>query len=84
MRFSLILTLLVGPLLAQQIPPQMSECEAGSCKGTWTFNGQIGSGRWSNGTSAQLRVERYGADGVVIRRTDTSGPTVGLTAVYSP
>src|SRR5215203_923897 len=69
---------------ASRIPHHMTVCEGTdqmTC-GTWTFTGIEGTGRWSNGAAANLTIQQFDPKRVVIRRTDTSGSSVGLTAIY--
>jgi len=63
-------------------PVTMTECEGTKVCGTWTFLGSQGNGQWPSGETANLSVEHFDADSVVIRRTDSTGPAAGLTAVY--
>ena len=73
---------------AASAPPQasspvtMTECEGVNNCATWTFLGSQGNGQWPSGEIANLSVEHYDADSVVIRRADSTGPSAGLTAVY--
>lgn len=60
----------------------MTECEGVNNCATWTFLGKQGNGRWSSGEIASLSVETVQGDQVVIQRTDSSGPSAGLTATY--
>ena len=71
------------------VPANLFSCETAGCNaqspqyGQWTFMGTKGQATWSRlRVTAQLTVERYDADQVVIRRVDNIGPTQGLTAVY--
>ena len=64
-------------------PVTMTECEGTNNCGTWTFLGAQGNGQWPSGEVANLSVERYDADSVVIRRADSTGSAAGLTAVYT-
>jgi hypothetical protein len=64
------------------LPVKVSECEAGQC-GVWEFNGNGGTARWPSGAQATLTVEKFGFDGVTVRRNDYSGSTPGFVAVYS-
>ena len=69
---------------ASRIPRHMTECEGTdqmTC-GTWTFTGIEGTGRWSNGAAANLTIQQFDPKWVIIRRTDTSGTSAGLTAIY--
>ena len=50
--------------------------------GDWTFTGLNGHGHWKSGVESTLRVDPPQGDEIVIHRTDTSGPTAGLTATY--
>jgi hypothetical protein len=70
-------------------PSSVFSCEGPLCNpssggyGTWTFSGSLGHGIWSKGgIEAELIVERFDSDAVVIRRKDTVGNNVGATAVY--
>ena len=62
----------------------MSECEGrdNSTCGTWTFTGNEGIGKWQHGAIADLTVQQFDPAWVIIRRTDSSGISAGLTAVY--
>lgn len=82
--------LLRRPVAAQTIPPKMTECEGGQCvpggggPGIWTFNGRRGHGQWpGSGAIANLTVERFDPDDIVIKRTDVMGRTPGITAIYT-
>jgi hypothetical protein len=61
----------------------MTECEGVNNCATWTFLGSQGNGQWPSGEVANLSVERYDTDSVVIRRADSTGSSAGLTAVYT-
>jgi hypothetical protein len=51
--------------------------------GAWIFRGAKGDARWPNGSKASLTVERFDANGVIIRREDTTDSrTAGESAVY--
>lgn len=71
-----------------QFPSVLNECEEGQCTGgkpgsTWVFHGLIGKARWSNGAIADLIIEQFDADGIVIQRIDLpTSISYGLTAVY--
>lgn len=65
------------------VPVTMTECEGTNNCATWTFLGSQGNGQWPSGEVANLSVERYDADTVVIRRADSTGSSAGLTAVYT-
>jgi len=64
-------------------PVTMTECEGVNNCATWTFLDTQGNGQWPSGEIANLSVERYDNDSVVIRRADSTGPSAGLTAVYT-
>ncbi|MGA1988121.1 MAG: hypothetical protein ABSG72_17780 [Candidatus Sulfotelmatobacter sp.] len=63
-------------------PVTMTECEGTNNCATWTFLGSQGNGQWPSGEVANLTVENFDADTVVIRRADSTGVAAGLTAVY--
>jgi hypothetical protein len=63
-------------------PVTMTECEGTNNCATWTFLGTQGNGQWPSGETANLSVEKFDADSVVIRRADSTGGSAGLTAVY--
>jgi hypothetical protein len=65
------------------VPVTMTECEGTNNCATWTFLGAQGNGQWPSGEVANLSVERYDANSVVIRRADSTGASAGLTAVYT-
>jgi hypothetical protein len=65
------------------VPVTMTECEGTNNCATWTFLGGQGNGQWPSGEMANLSVEHFDADTVVIRRADSTGPSAGLTAVYN-
>jgi len=69
--------------LAQTIPARLSECETYGCGGDWRFNDRKGTAHWPNGAEAELTVERWDQDQVIIRRKDISAQTLGATAVYT-
>ena len=60
----------------------MIECEGTNTCGTWAFLGSQGNGQWPSGETADLSVQHFDADAIMIRRADSSGPSTGLTAVY--
>lgn len=65
------------------VPVTMTECEGTNNCATWTFLGAQGNGQWPSGEVANLSVERYDANSVVIGRADSTGSSAGLTAVYT-
>lgn len=64
------------------LPAKISECEASQC-GVWEFSGHGGEAHWPSGAKATLTPERFGFDGVTVRRNDISGSTKGFVAVYT-
>ena len=75
---------------AQNLPTKLLECEGGQCvpggggPGNWAFNGRQGHAEWPrSGAVANLVIERFDFDGIVIRRVDFAGRTPGITAVYT-
>ena len=75
---------------AENLPTKLTECESGQCvpggggPGDWTFNGRQGHGEWRlQGAKANLTIERFDFDSVVIRREDVVGRTPGITAIYT-
>lgn len=68
---------------AKAVPVSMTECEGVNNCATWTFLGTQGNGQWPSGEIANLSVERYDDNSVVIRRADSTGSSAGLTAVYN-
>jgi len=65
------------------VPVAMTECEGVNNCATWTFLGAQGNGQWPTGEIANLTVDRYDDNSVVIRRADSTGASAGLTAVYT-
>jgi hypothetical protein len=65
------------------VPVTMTECEGTNNCATWRFLGAQGNGQWPSGEVANLSVERYDVNSVVIRRADSTGSSAGLTAVYT-
>jgi hypothetical protein len=50
----------------------------------WTFNGTTGTATSpSNPDGARLTIEKFDSGSIVVQRNDDSGPTAGLSAVYS-
>jgi len=73
--------------LSSPAPMRLVGCEGVStelrfCGGVWTFTGTTGKAKWPNNATADLTIERFDDEQVVIRRTDT-GSSQGLTAVYT-
>ncbi len=64
------------------VPITMSECEGANDCATWTFLGKQGNGQWPSGKIANLSVENFDADTVVIHRADSTGAAAGMTADY--
>jgi enterochelin esterase family protein len=80
-----------SPSRLMRLPGKLTEteCRGNQCSGAagskaaWEFHGLIGDAQWRDGASARLVVERYDADGIVIRRIDLpNSDSYGLTAVY--
>ena len=65
------------------VPVTMTECEGKDNCATWTFLGAQGTGKWPSGEISSLMVKRYDDNSVVIERSDSTGPSAGLTAVYT-
>ncbi len=63
-------------------PVTMTECEGTNNCATWTFLGTQGNGQWPSGEIANLTVENFDDNTVVIRRADSTGSAAGLTAIY--
>lgn len=64
------------------------ECEMDDCPGAaaglWMLDGSTGTATWSNlATIADLTVERFDRDQVVIKRRNATSSQPGLTAVYT-
>lgn len=70
------------PTVSDPVSIRLAECEASLCGGLWTLDGTAGKARWPNDVVAELSVERFDQN-KVLRRKDTAGPFVGLTAVYT-
>jgi hypothetical protein len=64
-------------------PVTMTECEGVNNCATWTFLGAQGNGQWPTGEIANLTVERYDNNSVVIKRADSTGASAGLTGIYT-
>jgi hypothetical protein len=67
------------------IPKRIEVCEAAVVQycGEWSWNGREYEGHWENGIVATLRVQHLAADGILITRVDSAGPSPGLTATYT-
>jgi hypothetical protein len=78
-----VLTFCAPPTLADHLQIRLAECEATVCGGLWTLNGTTGKAQWPNDVVAELSVERFDQDKVLIHRKDIAGTFVGLTAVYT-
>jgi hypothetical protein len=72
-----------APSQSKATPVTMTECEGVNNCATWTFLGTKGNGQWPSGEVANLSVEKFDAGSVVIRRADSTGPSAGLTAIYT-
>lgn len=80
---SVALLAINSPVVAQTLPTHLYECETSGCGGDWKFTGRTGKAAWPQGVFADLTIERFDAEQVVIRRTDTGASTLGATAVYT-
>jgi len=69
--------------VAQSLPAKLSECETYGCGGEWKFSGRKGTAHWPKGVEAELTIERFDKDQVIIRRRDTNTGNLGATAVYT-
>ena len=69
------------------LPPTMHECDDSGPKPNctaWNWNGKIFTATWPDGTSAELAVDLFAPNhGVLIRRTNISGPRSGATLLYT-
>jgi hypothetical protein len=63
------------------MPSTIEESELG-VPGLWYLPGRQGMAYFANGAIAQLTVEEWDRDGVVIARQDVDGPSAGLSAIY--
>jgi len=61
----------------------MTECQGTDNCATWTLLGTQGNGQWPSGEIANLSVEKFDSNFVVIRRADSTGASAGLTAIYT-
>jgi hypothetical protein len=71
------------PTFSDHLQIRLAECEADLCGGLWTLDGTAGKAQWPNDIVAELSVERFDQDKVLIHRKDVAGPSLGLTAVYT-
>lgn len=70
-------------------PSALEDCD-GTCivahdgnLGTWTFQGDKGSGQWLRGSRAELTLQEWAGGKVTISREDTpDSQTVGVSAIY--
>lgn len=67
------------------VPATLTECETNTAQvcGTWTLTDGRYVGVWSQGTVADIFVRRWDGTEVAFRRTDTAGPSMGLTVEYT-
>jgi hypothetical protein len=75
---------LAGKQPLKGVPPQIFECELDQyCDGLWTFDGASGKAVWPRNPQvlADLTVESFSPDRIVIRRKDTT-PN-GYSVVYT-
>jgi hypothetical protein len=78
-----VLTFCSSATVSDPVPIRLAECEAFLCGGLWTLKGPEGKAQWPNDVVAELAVERFDQDKVLIHRKDVAGPSLGLTAVYT-
>jgi hypothetical protein len=64
-------------------PVTMTECEGTNNCATWTFLGTQGNGQWPSGEIANLSVDHFDDNSVVIHRADSTGSSAGLTVTYT-
>lgn len=84
---ALVLSILGSDTYGQSAnaPSSVVACEGNPCAppGTWNFEGSQGHAKWPKlGIEADLTVDRFDEEAVVIHRKDVLGPTTGLTAIY--
>lgn len=95
----LAILVLAGGLGAVQLvaqasaPTRILTCESNndSCKRpgaplnlVWVFNGVDGTATSpDNAAGSRLTIEKFDSDSIVVRRVDETGPTAGLTALYT-
>lgn len=85
---SLLVFLLLLTGLAVAEPPAglwlEEERHGGLVRGKWTYlpAARVFRAIWSNGSEAELRLEQYDDNHIVITRADTNGPCAGLRARY--
>jgi hypothetical protein len=80
-------------LFAQTAPTRILACEStnDSCKRpdatldlVWVFNGIDGTATSpANPAGSRITIEKFDSNSIVLRRVDETGPTAGLTAVYT-
>jgi hypothetical protein len=78
-----VLAFFPSPTVSDPVPIRLAECEAFLCGGLWTLNGHEGKAQWPNDVVAELSVERFDQEKVLIHRKDVAGPSLGATAVYT-
>jgi hypothetical protein len=71
------------------LPTDLAECDADQCTkpgghaGTWVFHGMTGVARQGPDSVADLTIERFDTEAIIIRRAERpSSKLFGLTAVY--
>jgi hypothetical protein len=67
-----------------KVPDRLWECEGRNNEtcGIWDFSGSAGTGQWPNGAVADLFIQQFDSARIIIRRTDPSGSSPGLTGIY--
>ena len=65
-------------------PERLWECEVRDKEtcGTWAFQGVDGTGQWNDGASATLYLQQFDPAWIIVRRSDSSGTSPGLTGIY--
>lgn len=78
------------PVAADKIPPSLTECEGNQCAPgheggcSWVFHGLEGTAQCHNGAAANLVIQQFDEDGILIRRTDLpNSSSYGVTAIYT-
>jgi hypothetical protein len=67
------------------LPDRLTVAETsnmGTWTATWVWTGTHYEATWANGTRSEFHIESGTGANVVIRRTDTAGPSRGLSGTY--
>jgi hypothetical protein len=67
---------------AQGNATESESSNGGDICGTWARANHKITGHWQNGADAELIMQRFGSDGVVVTRNDQSGTSGGMIARY--